>query len=318
MADVWPLTGVGADTDWSFTGGGFFNSLDTSVAVNGDGISPPSATDTAALTGSALAAFDAAVADSASCTVTLTGSTSASSAGNDGALQISIRGGTWTDIPIPWSGGAWSAPATAIIVAGVGSGFEVRGNGGDALDFIAFTNVSVEPGGGTTISVSSASLFYQPWPVRVDAMTVKPVVAAAMAYAGRAIAVSAGKRVAVVAAAMPYAGRAIAVNAKTAKSVVAGAMAYAGAAVTVNAGRRVAVAAAAMAYAGAAVTVNAMTRVPVVAGAIAYAGQATRIAQRIAAGVGQIFYYGQIVIAASVASAIAAGGQRLRLGGGFR
>lgn len=165
MTNVWPLTGVGASSDWSFSGGGGFepaglNPAD-SVYIGGVLGDPPSNSDTAALTGSAADALDAAVPDLASCTVILTPSSSSSSSGDDGAIQVQIRGGDWTDIIIPWSGGAWTDPATAVVVAGGTSGiggFAVQGNGGGNFDVIAFNDVSVVPAaGGSPYSLTCAS-----------------------------------------------------------------------------------------------------------------------------------------------------------------
>lgn len=100
---------MGTASDWSFTGGALF---DAGVIIF---IENPA--DSAALTGAAATAFDAAVSDSTACNVTIFSDQANPLTG--GGLNISLKGGT----PFTFLFNGFGAPVTQTVTSGTGSGF---------------------------------------------------------------------------------------------------------------------------------------------------------------------------------------------------
>lgn len=103
----------GVEADWTFTNGAGW-SADGKVVFDG------TPGQTAALTGSAATAFDAAVTTNTACTVTFSGAD-----WNSGTVQISLRGGAFVDMVLTDSG-----DFVKTITSGTLSGYEVKSTAG--------------------------------------------------------------------------------------------------------------------------------------------------------------------------------------------
>lgn len=109
--DLWPLTGMGAESDWTFSdAGGFWNFF-----PNFDTLDPT----TVELTGAAKTSFDAAVANSTAYSVTVTIVNY-----GEGSVEISMKGGSFVDMLVNADG-----DFVQTVTSGTGSGFIIRANG---------------------------------------------------------------------------------------------------------------------------------------------------------------------------------------------
>lgn len=99
---------LGIETDWAFTGDGFFNAVGAIAFDEGTG--------TASLTGAALTSFNAGVSNSTACDVTIT------SVFATGAISVSMKGGA----PVTFTFDGSGDPVTEEVTSGTGSGFVIE------------------------------------------------------------------------------------------------------------------------------------------------------------------------------------------------
>jgi hypothetical protein len=121
---TWPFTDVSPESLWTFTGDAvYIPALEGDPALLAFAENPD---DSAALTGAAIATFDAAVPDSTACSVTLTGPTGAT----NGIVLVSLKGGT----PVEFAfSGTPSEIVNHTVTSGAGSGFLIASDPALAL-----------------------------------------------------------------------------------------------------------------------------------------------------------------------------------------
>ena len=125
----WPLTGMGVEANWAFTGFSVFWVPPDHIGFDGAPVG-----EKAELTGSAKASFGAAVSNATACTVIL--STDVGSP-LSGTVSVTLKGGTPVNFVFDGGGGDVSNTVTS----GTGSGFILTAGG----DFPAgeITNVQI-------------------------------------------------------------------------------------------------------------------------------------------------------------------------------
>lgn len=112
---TWPFVGMGAEANWAFGGDGDARWESGSVAFV-DTFDP---TETASLTGAAVATFDAAVSNNTAITITITIADYDISVGSD--VQVSVKGGAFANFDVTGDG-----VFDAAVISGSGSGFVLR------------------------------------------------------------------------------------------------------------------------------------------------------------------------------------------------